>query len=67
VVKDLKERMRTEQWILAEYCLRFISDLVNSHVISSTSLLQLYDGFFVDVSSESNTSQVFYTSADLTN
>ena len=56
-MKDFKERVKAEQWALAEYCLRFISDLVNTHVISNTSLLQLYDGF-MDVALDSNSSQV---------
>lgn len=45
VVKSFKEYLKAGNWTNARYTLRFISDLVNSHVISATSLLQLYDTF----------------------
>lgn len=32
-------------WRNCQYTVRFISDLVNCHVVSATSLLQLYDSF----------------------
>ncbi|CAG7717875.1 unnamed protein product [Allacma fusca] len=45
VVKSFKEFLRNGNWTFAQYTLRFISDLVNCHVVSATSLLQLYDTF----------------------
>ncbi|ODM96979.1 Nuclear cap-binding protein subunit 1 [Orchesella cincta] len=45
LVKTFKEHLKSGNWLHAQYTLRFISDLVNSHVISATSLLQLYDTF----------------------
>jgi len=43
VVRSFKEQIKKGEWINAQYSLRYVSDLVNSHVVSATSLLQLYD------------------------
>jgi nuclear cap-binding protein subunit 1 len=45
LVKTFKDLLRSGNWRSAQYALRFISDLVNCHVVSATSLLQLYDTF----------------------
>ncbi|OXA64231.1 Nuclear cap-binding protein subunit 1 [Folsomia candida] len=45
LVKSFKEFLRNMNWRNCQYTVRFISDLVNCHVVSATSLLQLYDSF----------------------
>jgi len=45
VVKSFKEQLRSGAWQNAQYTFRFIADLVNCHIVSATSLLQLYDTF----------------------
>lgn len=44
-MKSFKEFLRNGNWRNCQFTVRFISDLVNCHVVSATSLLQLFDGF----------------------
>nr|CAG4640733.1 EOG090X03JL [Eulimnadia texana] len=57
MVRNLKEMLREGQWDPARYVIRFISDLVNCHVVSASSLLQLYDSF-IDAAMEPMVPQV---------
>lgn len=59
LVKSFREHLRTGNWTFAQYTLRFISDLVNCHVVSATSLLQLYDTF-MEGALEPNVPQVIF-------
>jgi len=45
LIKAMKECLRTGKWDSARHVLRFVADLVNCHVISAGSLLQLLDNF----------------------
>ena len=45
------------RWANARYLLRFLADLVNCHVVSAGSLLQLLDNF-VDAALEEGVPQV---------
>ena len=45
LIRSLKECLKGSKWEEARYLVRFISDLVNCHVISAGSLLQLLDNF----------------------
>ena len=56
-VKSLKDSIKNGKWDAARYALRFIADLVNCHVISAGSLLQLMDSF-VDAALEEGVPQV---------
>lgn len=44
-MKSFKDFLRTGNWRNSQYTVRFIADLVNCHVVSATSLLQLFDMF----------------------
>jgi len=57
LVKHLKDCLKSCKWSNARYLLRFLSDLVNCHVVSAGSLLQLLDNF-VDASLEEGVPQV---------
>ena len=57
LIKAMKEALKGGRWNEARYVLRFISDLVNCHVISAGSLLQLLDNF-VDAALEEGVPQV---------
>ncbi|KAI8035498.1 hypothetical protein M5D96_011721, partial [Drosophila gunungcola] len=57
MVKTFKESLKLCRWDAARYSLRFLADLVNCHVISATSLLQLLDTM-IDVSNEDTVPQV---------
>ncbi|KAH8287275.1 hypothetical protein KR054_005148 [Drosophila jambulina] len=57
MVKTFKESLKMCRWDAARYSLRFLADLVNCHVISATSLLQLLDTM-IDVSNEDTVPQV---------
>ncbi|XP_017470240.1 PREDICTED: nuclear cap-binding protein subunit 1 [Rhagoletis zephyria] len=57
MVKTFKEALKMCWWDAARYSLRFLADLVNCHVISATSLLQLLDTM-IDVSNEDTVPQV---------
>ena len=45
LIRSLKDCLKGSKWEEARYLVRFISDLVNCHVISAGSLLQLLDNF----------------------
>ena len=49
--------MKSCKWSNARYLLRFLADLVNCHVVSAGSLLQLLDNF-VDATLEEGVPQV---------
>uniref|UniRef100_A0A8D8XLX7 Nuclear cap-binding protein subunit 1 n=1 Tax=Cacopsylla melanoneura TaxID=428564 RepID=A0A8D8XLX7_9HEMI len=51
MVKNFKEALKNCQWNAARYALRFLADLVNCHVISTNSLLQLLENM-LDASKE---------------
>ncbi|ETN59105.1 nuclear cap-binding protein subunit 1 [Anopheles darlingi] len=57
MVKTFKDSLKQCQWDAARYALRFLADLVNCHVISTASLLQLLDSM-VDAANEDNVPQV---------
>lgn len=57
MVKTFKTSLKACKWDASRYSLRFLADLVNCHVISATSLLQLLDNM-VDVSNEDGVPQV---------
>lgn len=57
MVKTFKDSLKTCKWDAARYSLRFLADLVNCHVIATTSLLQLLDNM-VDAANEDNVPQV---------
>ncbi len=57
LVKSLKECLKSGRWESGRYALRFIADLVNCHVISAGSLLQLMDNL-VDAALEEGVPQV---------
>jgi nuclear cap-binding protein subunit 1 len=53
----MKDCLKNGRWDNARFALRFIADLVNCHVISAGSLLQLMDNF-VDAALEEGVPQV---------
>merc|ERR1719357_208434 len=57
LVKSLKDSLKGCRWSSARYLLRFLADLVNCHVVSAGSLLQLLDNF-VDAALEEGVPQV---------
>lgn len=57
LIKSMKDSLKTVKWEQARFALRFIADLVNCHVISAGSLLQLMDNF-VDAALEEGVPQV---------
>jgi len=57
LVKSTKDSLKACRWSSARYLLRFLSDLVNCHVVSAGSLLQLLDNF-VDAALEEGVPQV---------
>lgn len=57
LIKSLKDCLKCGKWEEARYVLRFVADLVNCHVISAASLLQLMDNF-VDAAMEEGVPQV---------
>ena len=58
LIRNLKECLKSgSKWEEARYLVRFIADLVNCHVISAGSLLQLLDNF-VDAALEDGVPQV---------
>jgi len=57
LVKSLKDCLKSCKWTNARYLLRFLADLVNCHVVSAGSLLQLLDNF-VDATLEEGVPQV---------
>ena len=57
LVKSLKDCLKSCKWAPARHLLRFLADLVNCHVVSAGSLLQLLDNF-VDAALEEGVPQV---------
>jgi len=57
LVKSTKDSLKQCRWANARYLLRFLADLVNCHVVSAGSLLQLLDNF-VDAALEEGVPQV---------
>ncbi|XP_044756316.1 nuclear cap-binding protein subunit 1 [Coccinella septempunctata] len=57
MVRTFKESLKLCKWDAARYSLRFLADLVNCHVISATSLLQLLDNM-MDCANEENVPRV---------
>lgn len=57
LVRNLKESLKTGQWEEARMMVRFLSDLVNCHVLVAASVLQMFDNF-VEVTLEDNIPQV---------
>ena len=57
MVRNLKEALREGQWESGRLIVRFISDMVNCHIVSASSLLQLYDSF-IDAAMEQGVPQV---------
>ncbi|CAL4099178.1 unnamed protein product [Meganyctiphanes norvegica] len=57
MAKKLKEALKACMWRTARYVLRFFSDMVNCHVISTNSLLQLLHTL-LDTARDDNSPQV---------
>jgi hypothetical protein len=57
MVRNLKDSLKSCKWNAARYSLRFLADLVNCHVISAGTLLQLLDNM-VDAAKEDGVPQV---------
>lgn len=57
LVRNLKDALREGKWEASRLMIRFISDMVNCHVISTSSLLHLYDTF-VEAALEQGVPQV---------
>lgn len=57
MVRTFKESLKMCKWENARYSLRFLADLVNCHVISASSLLQLLDNM-IETANEDNVPQV---------
>lgn len=57
MVRTFKESLKAGKWDAARYSLRFLADLVNCHVLSATSLLQLLDNM-IDAANEDSVPQV---------
>uniref|UniRef100_A0A2P2I8S7 Nuclear cap-binding protein subunit 1 n=3 Tax=Hirondellea gigas TaxID=1518452 RepID=A0A2P2I8S7_9CRUS len=57
MARKLKDALKSCMWKTARYVVRFFADLVNCHVISTNSLLQLYHSF-LDTAREDNAPQV---------
>ena len=57
LIRLFKDCLKSLRWADARFLLRFMSDLVNCHVVSAGSLLQLLDNF-VDAALEEGVPQV---------
>ncbi|CAG5121145.1 unnamed protein product, partial [Candidula unifasciata] len=57
LVRNLKDALKTGEFDNARIMVRFLSDLVNCHVLVAASLLQMFDNF-VEVTLEDNIPQV---------
>ncbi|KAH0556545.1 nuclear cap-binding protein subunit 1 [Cotesia glomerata] len=57
MVKNLKESLKNCQWDAARYSLRFLADLINCHVLSCGSLMQLFDNM-LETANEDGVPQV---------
>ncbi|XP_039300974.1 nuclear cap-binding protein subunit 1-like isoform X2 [Nilaparvata lugens] len=58
MVQNLKDSLKNDAWNAAHYNLRFLTDLVNCHVVAANSLLQLLDNM-LDVAKEEGGPSVF--------
>ena len=56
MARKLKDALKSCMWKTARYVVRFFADLVNCHVISTNSLLELYQSF-LDTAREDNAPQ----------
>ncbi len=61
-MRNLKEALKTCEFDRARIMVRFLSDLVNCHVIVAGSLLTMFDNF-VEVTLEDNIPQVRHPSS----
>ena len=52
MVRNLKDNLKSCNWNHARYCLRFLADLVNCHVIAAGSLLSLFENLLDVVKEE---------------
>lgn len=57
MVKNFKDSLKSCKWDAARYSLRFLADLVNCHVLSCGSLMQLFDNM-LDAANEDSVPQV---------
>ncbi|KZC14827.1 PREDICTED: nuclear cap-binding protein subunit 1 [Dufourea novaeangliae] len=57
MVKNFKDALKACKWDVARYSLRFLADLVNCHVLSCGSLMQLFDNM-LDTANEDGVPQV---------
>lgn len=57
MVKNFKDSLKVCKWDVARYSLRFLADLVNCHVLSCGSLMQLFDNM-LDAANEDGVPQV---------
>ncbi|KYQ47868.1 Nuclear cap-binding protein subunit 1 [Trachymyrmex zeteki] len=57
MVKNFKDSLKACKWDVARYSLRFLADLVNCHVLSCGSLMQLFDNM-LDAANEDGVPQV---------
>ncbi|KAK0167958.1 hypothetical protein PV327_001806 [Microctonus hyperodae] len=57
MVKTFKDSLKNCKWDTARFSLRFLSDLVNCHVLSCGSLMQLFDNM-LDAANEDSVPQV---------
>ncbi|KAF5299282.1 hypothetical protein FQA39_LY02455 [Lamprigera yunnana] len=57
MVRTFKDSLKALKWDAARYALRFLADLVNCHVLSASSLLQLLDNM-IDAANEDDVPQV---------
>lgn len=57
MVKNFKDALKNGKWDVAKYSLRFLADLVNCHVLSCGSLMQLFDTM-LDAANEDSVPQV---------
>lgn len=57
LVRCLKDNLKICEWDRARNCLRFLSDLVNCHVISASSIIVVFDNF-LEATTESDIPQV---------
>lgn len=55
--KQMREKMKGNEWEKAHHIIRFISDLINCHVVELASLMSLYQSF-LEVSLEEGVPQV---------
>lgn len=57
MVKNFKDALKAGKWDVARYSLRFLADLVNCHVLSCGSLMQLFDSM-LEAANEDSVPQV---------